>query len=228
MRKERKYDIEMEEYVPDEETLSDEMPDEESSDETLDKKPKFLRLLPIIGAAIAAVIIVFLFLNKTTQEPTKPDITTTELTTTALEPTTTSELTTTTFEATTTTPGLTTTTTPEAITTSPTTATSDTTSIKTGLQTIDGKTYYFDENGEKQNGWIDKYYAKDCELVNGLVEIDGNTYYFENFEKSLGWKQVDGNWRYFDSEGKMISNRKIKIGGVEYFIDANGVSDKAP
>ena len=83
---------------------------------------------------------------------------------------------------------------------------------------IDGKTYYFDEDGLMQTG---------------LLELDGQTYYLgeeDDGARKTGWilletitKDTDDEdiWCYFDTEGRMIVNQMDrKIDNAYYtFID---------
>ncbi|MEG2930632.1 MAG: SpoIID/LytB domain-containing protein, partial [Ruthenibacterium sp.] len=53
--------------------------------------------------------------------------------------------------------------------------------LVTGLQTIDGKPYYFGEDGKKKaDGWVDGYYLKDGKPVTGQQVIDNKTYIFDD------------------------------------------------
>ena len=84
--------------------------------------------------------------------------------------------------------------------------------VQSGWQTIDGKTYYFDED----NG-----------MVIGIREInDGNKnerYLFDNngvLVKSAGWKEVDGRWYYLNNDGSLECGWKT-IDGKTYYFDSN-------
>ena len=83
--------------------------------------------------------------------------------------------------------------------------------VQSGWQTIDGKTYYFDEHNGMAKGVScisneDNYevylFNEDGSLVtgNGWKEIDGKWYYFNN-NNSLanGWKTINGKTYYFSS-----------------------------
>ena len=100
--------------------------------------------------------------------------------------------------------------------------------VQTGWQTIDGKTYYLDENGEKVTGWqtIDgnKYYFK---KTNGVMVIGwnhlSNTYYHdENGVMLTGWQEIDGKKYYFKkSNGAMVTGWNHLSN--TYYHDENGV-----
>ena len=83
--------------------------------------------------------------------------------------------------------------------------------VQSGWQTIDGKTYYFDEHNGMAKGVScistgDNYevylFNEDGSLVtgNGWKEINGKWYYFNN-NNSLanGWKTINGKTYYFSS-----------------------------
>ena len=83
--------------------------------------------------------------------------------------------------------------------------------VQSGWQTIDGKTYYFDEHNGMAKGvscistgynYEVYLFNEDGSLVtgNGWKEIDGKWYYFNN-NNSLanGWKTINGKTYYFSS-----------------------------
>lgn len=84
--------------------------------------------------------------------------------------------------------------------------------------TLDGKTYYFDEDGIMQTG---------------ILELDGETYYLgteEDGARKTGWILLEDMtndtddediWCYFDENGKLVVNQlDRKIGGEYYtFLD---------
>ncbi len=69
----------------------------------------------------------------------------------------------------------------------------------------DGKTYYYDEDGNKERG---------------LVEIDGDTYYFDSKGvMQTGWVTLKRKYKaYFRSDGTMVKGT-AKIKGKSYFFD---------
>ncbi|HGH1676130.1 TPA: cell wall-binding protein [Clostridium perfringens] len=83
--------------------------------------------------------------------------------------------------------------------------------VQSGWQTIDGKTYYFDEHNGMAKGVScisngDNYevylFNEDGSLVtgNGWKEIDGKWYYFNNNNiLANGWKTINGKTYYFSS-----------------------------
>lgn len=105
----------------------------------------------------------------------------------------------------------------------------------TGFQTIDGKLYYFDDNGWKEEGGDeldfivigDHTYAVDEDGVfttSQLLEFDGKQYYFnENGEMAV--KQIvpiDGASYYFGKYGTKQYNLLTKVGGNAYYFDEEG------
>ena len=66
----------------------------------------------------------------------------------------------------------------------------------TGTQTINGKTYTFDQNGVLQ---------EDSEPASaaGLVYQDGKAYIYDEDGNMLrsGWYQAEGNWYYLNDYG---------------------------
>ena len=91
----------------------------------------------------------------------------------------------------------------------------------TGEQVIDGKDYYFREDGTLQIGWRDKdnkryYYDRENGILTGLQEINGNKYYFDkNGVLQTGFITVDGTQYYFCEDGKMATTL-TKIGNDYY------------
>ena len=99
---------------------------------------------------------------------------------------------------------------------------------------IDGNTYYFNEYGYKQTGYL--YQGDDCYYFdsNGVMQkkyFDGNKYFGDkgNAIKNQ-WQDVDGyGWMYFDQSGYNYHAREDEgyvsyyIGGEYYLFDVRGV-----
>ena len=90
-------------------------------------------------------------------------------------------------------------------------------------QLLDGRSYYSNEAGELQFGWIEdtgKYYiTKDEGAYKGIKEIEGKTYHFgENSgQLKIGWSRLlDGRNFYSNAEGELLKG--------EQFIDNNWYS----
>ena len=110
---------------------------------------------------------------------------------------------------------------------------------KTGWQTINGITYYFDKSDGSmlddgvyalENGI---YFFNDDGTVNneidGLIEDYGDYYYFVSGKCVTGWLELDGGWHYFDPEyGYMYYGGQFVIGKYIFEFDDEGVSDKYP
>ena len=127
----------------------------------------------------------------------------------------------------------------------------DETNQNSGFVTIDGKTYYYDDNGQMIIGLnhIGEYYYyfnddTGAMLVNEWKKIKGNYYYFDfdgimqdgwidykgnkfYCEKSgkmvTGWYKIDGYWYYFKggSSGRMLTGW-IDYNGYKYYCDKDG------
>ena len=120
----------------------------------------------------------------------------------------------------------------------------------TGLQTINGKQYYFDNEGRQVKGHFvtinnqryfldgdsgeiarsrfvtenNKWYYVDGngKLVKGAQVINGNHYYFNN-----DYSQVKGAWangRYYDGDsGQAVTNRFVQVGANKWaYLNQNG------
>lgn len=98
-----------------------------------------------------------------------------------------------------------------------------------GMQFIDNKWYYFNENGLMQIGLqtIDNsgyYFNKDGVLQTGWQSINGEKYYFsENGKATPGYKTIDGKKYLFANNGleiqNIIPNSQMKI--ISYSTEQN-------
>ena len=81
--------------------------------------------------------------------------------------------------------------------------------VKTGLETIDGKIYFFKAAGEA---------AKD------LYKVDGTYYYFKEDGSAVcdQWVKVDGKRYYMDENGRSYMNCMKKIGDATYYFTSSG------
>ena len=117
----------------------------------------------------------------------------------------------------------------------------------TGRQTIDGKHYYFDENGKLKTGFIELdgklyffsrnhgyalhgvvsnqegtwYEYEDGEVVrgDGLTEIEGKEYYFEDRNLKSGVIEIDGKKYYFDKKTYEKVTKTVKKKYYDLVID---------
>lgn len=119
----------------------------------------------------------------------------------------------------------------------------------TGLQQIDGKTYYFDSEGYMQTGEVTidgrtvilgedgvmltgwngegaakRYYDPETgEMAVGFKTIGDSTYYFEeNGTLRHGWSAMQGRMRYFDPETGAMYLGLRQIAGNLYFFEEDG------
>ncbi|MBD5142867.1 MAG: hypothetical protein HDT22_04550 [Ruminococcus sp.] len=98
-----------------------------------------------------------------------------------------------------------------------------------GMHPLGYASYYADENGILQTGWIqdtetgDMYYAKeDCKLVMGWLYLEGNNYYFDSDGKMLtGLQEILGKKYYFDENGVMLTGWQL-LDNINYYFNANG------
>lgn len=96
------------------------------------------------------------------------------------------------------------------------------------LTTKSGKSYYFNSDGTMRTGWLKlktgKYYfSKKGVMSVGSVKIDKNYYYFDDEGVMLtGWQDVDGTDYYYCSDGKRAVNKTVTIDGKKVKFDKNG------
>ena len=96
------------------------------------------------------------------------------------------------------------------------------------LTTKSGKTYYFNSDGTMRTGWLKlktgKYYfSKKGVMSVGSVKIDKSYYYFDDEGVMLtGWQDVDGTDYYYCSDGKRAVNKTVTIDGKKVKFDKNG------
>lgn len=92
---------------------------------------------------------------------------------------------------------------------------------------IDGKTYYFDNNGWMQTGWqkiYDQwyYFNKSGAAATGWQKINGVWYHFsDDGVMATGWNQTDPTWYYHDKSGAMVTGWQ-KINGKWYHFASSG------
>ena len=97
----------------------------------------------------------------------------------------------------------------------------------TGIQTIKGKTYFFNSDGTKsgdKNGWVTsgskKYYFKNGAAVTGWYTINKKRYYFDTDGKMFkGLKTIGNKKYYFDSNGVLLKGTWRKINNKQYYLD---------
>ncbi|MBI6102251.1 cell wall-binding protein [Clostridium perfringens] len=81
--------------------------------------------------------------------------------------------------------------------------------VQSGWQTIDGKTYYFDEHNGMAKG------------VSCISNEDNYEVYLFNEDGSLvtgnGWKEIKGKWYYFNNNNSLVKGWKTINGKTYYF-----------
>jgi len=97
----------------------------------------------------------------------------------------------------------------------------------TGWQEIDGKWYFFDQDGIELKGWQQigtawYYFTGSGVMQTYWQQIGGVWYYFTGSGVMLtGWQKIGEAWYYFESSGAMVTGWK-EINGVYYFFKSNG------
>lgn len=122
--------------------------------------------------------------------------------------------------------------------------------IQTGLVTIDGAKYYFNQDGKMQTGWqkingVNYYFYTSGEMatnieidgwkidangvatkieviLNGWQKVDNDWYYYVDNIKQTGWLKDQGMWYYLKPDGKMMSNDWLTENGKKYYFAQNG------
>lgn len=76
--------------------------------------------------------------------------------------------------------------------------------VKNGMHEINGKNYYFDENGN---------------VATGFIKNGGKTYYFneETRQMGSGLTEVEGEKYYFDPNTKEMQTGNVTINGKDYY-----------
>ena len=79
---------------------------------------------------------------------------------------------------------------------------------------IQGKWYYFDQDGNRLHSTIYKGYAFDQDGVmieNSWTKLDNQWYYADSSGRLAqnSWKKINGSWYYFDQTGSMLSNTAV-------------------
>ena len=79
---------------------------------------------------------------------------------------------------------------------------------------IQGKWYYFDQDGNRLHSTVYKGYAFDQDGVmieNSWTKLDNQWYYADSSGRPAqnSWKKINGSWYYFDQTGSMLSNTAV-------------------
>ena len=101
--------------------------------------------------------------------------------------------------------------------------------MKTGwLTTKSGKKYYFNSDGTMRTGWLRTksakyYFSKKGIMCTGSVKIGTSYYFFGDDGKMLtGWQEVDGEDFYYCTNGKRAVSKTVDIDGQKVKFDRNG------
>ena len=110
--------------------------------------------------------------------------------------------------------------------------------LKNGVFTVDGKMYYFDENGKMLIGFRQPEGEEDwyCADENGVLyaggwtELEGDYYYFEpdGRMKRNSWLEENGEKYYLTSWGTLLKDGTYNIDGVSYTFDKDGKLQHTP
>ncbi len=99
----------------------------------------------------------------------------------------------------------------------------------TGLTVIDGKSYYFKDNGHRVHKCFvtlndNTYYVgKDGAMITGFMTKWGSTYYFaQDYTMQHGLVYIDGYYYYFNNKGEMAKSDWITIDGNVHYFKADG------
>lgn len=98
----------------------------------------------------------------------------------------------------------------------------------TGLQAIDGATYYFNEAGQMQVGVVNVNgatynFGADGKMLTGLQTVGDASYFFgTDGVMATGLVQTPNGVYYAGADGKLIANQAVKIGGADYLFGADG------
>ena len=99
--------------------------------------------------------------------------------------------------------------------------------LRTGWQTIDGRTYHFNADGAMLTGWqtVDEkrcYFGQSGILRTGWEDIDGERYYFSSDGGlQTEWQDIEGSRYYFGTDGAMRTG-PLFIDGRLYLFNMEG------
>ena len=106
--------------------------------------------------------------------------------------------------------------------------------IRNGWKTVDGKSYYFDEDGyatvgllqDKNNGVWYYFHEDGTQLKEGWKTVNGDTYYFNGNGVALrGLQRVNGVLHYFNETTSVQLKEGWKtVNGKAYYFNGNGVA----
>ena len=94
--------------------------------------------------------------------------------------------------------------------------------------TIDKKNYHFDENGNRQVGWIQSenawyYLNEDGIMQTGWISLEDGVYYCDGKGVRVsGWLEDNGNKYYLDENG-LRQNGWVTVNDTQYFFNPDGI-----
>jgi peptidoglycan hydrolase-like protein with peptidoglycan-binding domain/glucan-binding YG repeat protein len=97
----------------------------------------------------------------------------------------------------------------------------------TGLQAIDGLTYYFGQDGARQDGFLiiggkTMYFRPDGALTSGWLTLDGSTYFMDaGGVVQTGWQDIGGGHYLFSSKGILLTGWQ-EDQQITYYLDGQG------
>lgn len=106
-------------------------------------------------------------------------------------------------------------------------------SAKSGLQVVNGNTYYFRIDGKAEINiefyYEGKLYRADgnglCKALTGNGWV-GEDYYLENGKPVTGWKKINDRWYYFfPGNGTKLSDGSHEINGKQYYFNSEGMME---
>ena len=94
---------------------------------------------------------------------------------------------------------------------------------------IDDATYYFDDTGVMQVGWVYLsrnwyYFDENGKMCTGWVDVGDKWYYLDTDGIMLtGWKHVDGQWYFLDEGSGAMHTGWLYRDYAWFFLDPNGM-----
>lgn len=99
----------------------------------------------------------------------------------------------------------------------------------TGMEEIDGETYYFSAKGIMKTGWLKTksgkkyYFGSDGKMKTGWLRTKSGKYYLgKNGAAVTGVKQISGYYYQFDGDGIMLTGWQTDEDGNKYYYGTNG------
>jgi len=107
--------------------------------------------------------------------------------------------------------------------------------VKGGMHEINGRNYYFDEQGNMKTGFITnngitRYFDENTrQMASGLTEIDGYNYYFDpkNNKMQTGNVTINGKDYYFSKKNGRQLYGIQEVDGSKYFYNSNAGGEKS-